>query len=317
MLPLLVASPAFAQRSPQDIASARQLYNDGEALRDKGDLKGALEKFKAAHALGDTPITGLELCKTHRALNQPVEAREACLSVGRIGPIKEESQRSKDARTESAKIAEEEKPKIGSIKLKITGVPAGFTPTVQIDGNDIPAVALSAARPVDPGSHIVSARVGNGAETKQSVDTKEGENKEVEVAVQPPPPDEKPQPVVGPAGTTNQPPPPEQHKSSFPTVMYIIGGAGVLIGTVGGIVAISDKGDLKDSCTNNICGRTDWDKLDSARTWGTVSTVSFVLGGAALVIGLIGQLASSSSSTGSTPPPSKLGLGLGGLNGSF
>ena len=101
--------------SAQDIASARQLYNDGEALRDKGDLKGALEKFKAAHALGDTPITGLELCKTHRALHQPVEAREACLSVGRIGPIKEEAQRSKDARTESAKIArDEEKPKIGN-----------------------------------------------------------------------------------------------------------------------------------------------------------------------------------------------------------
>src|SRR3954462_3241663 len=78
------ASPAFAQRSAADIETARQLYNQGVDMRDKGDLRGALEKLKAAHALGNTPITGVELCKTHAALAQPVEAREVCLGVGRI-----------------------------------------------------------------------------------------------------------------------------------------------------------------------------------------------------------------------------------------
>src|SRR5262245_49543355 len=54
-------SSAAAQRTAQDIESARQLYNQGIALRDQGDLKGALEKFRAAHALGNTPVTGIEL----------------------------------------------------------------------------------------------------------------------------------------------------------------------------------------------------------------------------------------------------------------
>ena len=83
-----VPRSALAQRSAADIESARQLYSQGVDLRDKGDLKGALEKFKAAHALGNTPITGIELCRTHAALAQPVEAREACLGVGRIAPMR-------------------------------------------------------------------------------------------------------------------------------------------------------------------------------------------------------------------------------------
>src|SRR5689334_14406679 len=84
---------ARAQRTAADIESARQLYNQGIELRDKGDMKGALEKFRAAHALGNTPLTGIELCKTHAALKQPVEAREICLGVARIPPTAQETSR--------------------------------------------------------------------------------------------------------------------------------------------------------------------------------------------------------------------------------
>ena len=104
---MIGGSPAYAQRSATDLESARQLYNQGVQLRDMGDLKGALEKLKAAHALGNTPITGLELCKTHAALVQPVEAREVCLGVARIPPLAGETPRSQDARSEAGRIAEE------------------------------------------------------------------------------------------------------------------------------------------------------------------------------------------------------------------
>src|SRR5690606_27203790 len=76
---LSAPATALAQRTAQDIESARQLYNQGIELRDKGDLRGALDKLRAAHALGNTPITGIELCRTYAALRQPVEAREVCL----------------------------------------------------------------------------------------------------------------------------------------------------------------------------------------------------------------------------------------------
>src|SRR4051794_34127905 len=136
---LLVATgPAYAQRSATDIESARQLYNQGIQLRDMGDLKGALEKLKAAHALGNTPITGVDLCKTHAVLNQPVEAREVCLGVARIPPLAGETAHSQDARNEAARVAEEQTPKIALVRLHITGVPQGREPTVLVDGATVP-----------------------------------------------------------------------------------------------------------------------------------------------------------------------------------
>ncbi len=325
LLVLGVSGSAHAQRTAQDIASARQLYNEGIELRDKGDMKGALEKFKAAHALGNTPITGLDLCRTYSALKQPVEARETCLGVGRIPLLAEESPRSKDARNDAARLAEAERPKIGSIRLKITGVPEGWQPTVTVDGATVPPVALNEPRAVNPGVHAIVAKVGSGPETRATLETREGETKDIELAVQPPPEGETPQPV-GPAPST--PPPPPQKKNTFATVSFAIAGVAGVVGTVAGLAAISGKSDLDKDCTSKICGRDQWPALDSAKTWGNVSTAFFIIGGAALGAGLVSTLASGSSK--SPPRAAKapkaaskitvapvLGVGGAGFHGSF
>ncbi|MDF2696508.1 MAG: hypothetical protein K0S65_4891 [Labilithrix sp.] len=318
LLVLGLPATASAQRTAQDIASARQLYNEGIELRDKGDMKGALEKFKAAHALGNTPLTGIELCRTHAALAQPVEAREVCLGVGRIAPLPEESQRSKDARNDAARLAEAERSKIGSIRLKITGVPAGWQPTVVVDGAVVPAAALNEPRAVNPGVHSITAKVGNGPETRATLETHEGETRDLEIGVQPPPEGEKPGPAAG-TGAAPITAPPKKKSNTFATASFAIAGISAVIGTVAGLTAMSGEGDLEDECRQKICGRDQWDALDSARTWGNVSTAFFILGGVALGAGLVSTLASSSSKSASTTikVTPVLGLGGAGVHGSF
>lgn len=323
---------ALAQRTAADIESARQLYNEGIALRDKGDFKGALDKFKAAHALGNTPITGLELCKTHASVNQPVEAREVCLSVARIPPLAGETARSQEARSEAARVADEVKARIAGLRIRVTGVPAGWQPTVTVDGLAVPPAAIGQPRAVNPGVHTITARVGSGGETRATLELKEGESRDLDLAVQPPPADEPP-PPVGPAPVgQGQPPPPKERKGSgLATVGFAVAGVGAAIGVVGGLVAISGKNELDDACPpapngTKTCGADDHDTLDSARTWGTVSTVSFVVAGVGLVAGLVGTL-SSRSSTGAVSPPTRtapapritpvLGLGGAGIHGTF
>ena len=302
---LVAVTPAFASaqgRTAADIESARQLYNQGIELRDKGDMKGALEKFRAAHALGNTPVTGVELCKAHAALKQPVEAREICLGVARIPPTAQETGRSQEARSEAAKIAEEQKPKIGSIRIKLTGVPKGREPTVTVDGVSIPPAALNEPRAVNAGTHQITAKVGNGAETRATMETKEGENRDLELTVQPPPEgDTGPDPVVGPGPG---PTPPPEKKSSVPTVLIAVGGVAATIGVISGLVAISGEGKLDDKCPQKKCGTNDHDQLDSALAWSWVSTVSFVVAAGALGAGFV-TMATSSSSKGSLPPPTK------------
>lgn len=321
---LVLGSPsaARAQRTAEDIASARQLYNEGIELRDKGDMKGALEKFKAAHALGNTPITGVELCRTYAALEQPIEARETCLGVGRIAPLPEESQRSTDARHDAARLAEAERVRIGSIRLRITGVPAGWQPTVTVDGHAIPPAALHEPRAVNPGIHTIVAKLGGGPETLAMLETRAGEARDLELAVQPPPVGEEPADAV-PVPSPSPPP----SKNTFATASFVIAGTAAFAGTIAGLVAMSGEGDLDKACQSKICGRDQWDALDSAETWGNVSTASFVVAGVALGAGLVSTLTSRSSkparAAGAPGPVPKvtvtpvLGLGAAGVHGSF
>ncbi len=325
---MLLPAVASAQRTAQDIESARQLYNQGMNLKEKGDLPGALEKLRAAHALGNTPVTGLELCRVHAALEQPVEAREICLGVSRIPPLAQETQRSQEARAEATRLAESEKPKIGALRLKVTGVPPGFAPTVVVDGATVPLAALGEPRAVNPGTHTVSARVGSGVETKATLETREGELRDVELIVQAPPPDERPAPPVG-AQPETSPPGPREKKESHPlvTVGLAVTGVGALVGTLAGVIAMSKEGDLSDKCIGKNCGRELHDELDSAKTWGNVSTAFFIVGGIGLGTSLIAMLAASSTKSASTPAKTRvastphitpvLGLGGAGIHGSF
>ncbi len=296
---LQVAAPAHAQRSATDIESARQLYNQGVQLRDLGDLKGALEKLKAAHALGNTPITGLDLCKTHAALAQPVEAREVCLGVARIPPLAGETARSQDARNEAGRVAEEMKPKIANVRLHLTGVPPNREPTVLVDGSAVPAAALTEARAVNPGRHEISAKVGRGAESKTAFDLAPGESKSITLPVQVAPDD----PGPDPAYPGRERPPPPQRANSLAVAGFIVGGVGVGVGAISGIVALASKPGLDKSCTNQICGTEDHAALDRARRWGDVSTVAFIVGGVGVLVGLYATLIAPKTTAQSLPDP--------------
>jgi hypothetical protein len=183
-----VAPVASAQQAPSaiDLAQARPLLNEAFELREKGDLAGALERFKAAHSLAETPITGTELGRTYMAVGKLVEARETLLSVARIPRRSAETERSVAARAESAQLAEQLRPRIPSVIIKVTGVPEASV-TVTIDGATIPADALAAPRFLDPGSHALAA-TSAGREAALNVELKEGEVREVVLKIDLPAP---------------------------------------------------------------------------------------------------------------------------------
>jgi hypothetical protein len=180
------ARPAFAQsRSAGDVAQARELMNQGKALREKGDLPGAVEKLKAADALIHTPITAIELGRTYALVGKLVESREAFLSIARIPVTPEETARSAAARTESEKLAEQVRPRIPSLNIRVTGVSPSDTVVFTMDGAAIPTEALAAPRLVNPGSHALVARSTAGGKAEASVDLKEGETRNVELKIVP------------------------------------------------------------------------------------------------------------------------------------
>src|SRR5260370_21265901 len=188
---VLSAEVAFGQSQPSSsaIAHARELFNQGLHQRDDGDVKGALEKFKGAYTLAQTPLTALELGRTYMQLGKLVEARETFLSIARIPVWPEETARSRAARNQSAPLADDLRMRLANRTIRITGVP-GSAVGVTIDGAAVPTEALAVPRPVNPGAHEVIAKAAEGAATEERVDLKEGEAREVQlkVVVAPAPP---------------------------------------------------------------------------------------------------------------------------------
>lgn len=315
----VLAAPRAAWAQPAasaaDLETARELIVKGRELRDKGDLAGALEKLRAAHALAHTPITGIELARTHVALKQPLEARDVCLGIGRMPVTREETARSKEARDEAAKIAEEMRPKIASITVKVKA-PADRAVVVKVDDVVVPVAGLE-GRKVNPGKHVVTARIDEGPEARATLELPEGGAKEIALEPEVPKTVAK-KPDEGPLVPKPDEWVEEKHLSPLVPIGFAVGAAGVAVGSVAGILAISKKADL--SCGDNReCRDTAASDLTTARTMADVSTVAFVVGGVGAAVGVVGLLSPSTVRVrkGSlTIEPFVAGTG-GGIHGTF
>jgi hypothetical protein len=316
--------------SAVDVAQARELFNAAMDLREKGNATLALEKFRAAHALAVTPITGLELGRTYMALGKLVEARETFLSVARIAPEREETSRSTAARKASADFAEQLRPRIPSLVVHIIGVPEDSV-AVTIDGASVPTAALVAPRLVDPGSHRVVAATTSGGNAETTIELKEGETRNVELKIvltggTPPPA------VVAPPAAARTSPPiqaPAESTQATPASTGLgplayggfgVAAVGIVAGTVTGVMSLSRASAVKNACDGMVCPRSVDGDLSSGRALGTVSTISFAVAGAGAVAGVIGLLIRPHQEQAPTEQAwvvPWIGAGSAGLSGEF
>lgn len=323
-------STALAQPSAGDIAEARDLYNQGLRLRDKGDLAGAVDKLRAANDLASTPITGLELGRAYAATGKLVEARETFLSVGRLPVSRQESPRSAAARKDAAQLAEQLRARIPTLAVSVQGAGSDSV-TVTIDGNGVPTEALLAPRPVDPGAHDVVATSANGGKATAHVEVKEGDSPTVQLTLTggaPPAatpsaastqPKEAPPP--GPASPPPFAPPPS---SSGIRPVLIFGGfglaaAGAIVGGITGGLAMSKASSVKNACSGLTCPTSVDGDLSSGRTMGTVSTVAFIAAGVGAAVGVVGLVLAPPAHEEGAPPTAWLtpwvGPGAAGMSG--
>ena len=310
---------ASAETSASDLESARELYKQGKELRAAGDIKGALEKFKAGHALGQTPVTGLELGRAHMDLAQLVEAREVFLSIARLPVQSDEGEKSAGARTEAAQLADQLRPRIPTLTVKIIGAPAGTPPVVTVDGVTIPVAAIGAPRKLNPGSHEVTAKSTGTLEQRATVDLKEGESKELPLTLS-----------ASAAPETLPAKPPAEGASSGADagstktnpLVYVgfgVGAVGVATGSITGLMALSRASKVDAACGGKlVCPPSAKADVTAGRTLGTVSTIAFIVGGAGVALGVYGLLkpVKTSPRAGLVVHP-EIGAGWAGLTGSF
>jgi hypothetical protein len=249
---------------------------EGRARRERNDLKGALESFRAADALMHVTTTGLELARAQAALGQLVEARDTIRQVLRVPAKDNEPKPFADARVNAQTLDDDLAARIPGIRIVVTDAPEGTRVTV--DGVAIPPEALSVPFKVNPGHHVIAAS-GSTGDAQQEVDVAERAVKMVTLHLPPgaaPPPVAEAPPPVAPSGTRR-------------ILMYGgfgLAGAGLAVGAVAGVMSLSATSSAKGQCIDTHCPRSAQADIDSASTSATVSTIGFIVAGAGLALGV-------------------------------
>jgi hypothetical protein len=304
--PSLAAGP-----TPEQIATARELYKQGADALDALDAKTAVEKLVAAWALVQTPVIGFDLARAQMAVGHLVEAREAALAVSRLPAVPTETARSTQARTQSQEMADAIAPRIAHLTVKVTGLAPDQDAVIKLDGAIVPREALTVAHQVNPGAHTATIILPDGQKREETITLAEGAKSELVLETPTPlPPTEKPPPLVI-APTTTTAPPPEKQRPISPIVWIGVGvtGAGLAIGAIAGAFALSEAGAVRDRCTlviglDHVCSQADAGHLSSASTSATISTVGFIgagIGVGIIVTGLILTVTHTSKSARLTP----------------
>lgn len=289
----LASASGHAQPSAAQKETARGLMAEGRELREQGDLPSALARFMAADALMGVPTTGYEVATTQADLGKLVEARETLRRVLALPQSPEDPEPFNVARNKARVLEQRLQGRIGALDFLVSGAGASEAMVVTVDGETVPVAALDVPFRVNPGKHVVVARAG-AREARAEVEALESKTVTVELALAAGATDsglgvaEDPVAAVPPAAPPRVNEPAPASRPGLPLVTYVAGGvgvAGVLLGSVTGLLAISNKNAAAAHCVDGDCPPSTWNDLDRARSMATVSTVGFVVGVVGLVAG--------------------------------
>jgi hypothetical protein len=302
--------------SAQDLETARHLFNEGNDLKDKGDLKGALERYLAADELAHTTVTRLEVGKTHLALGKLARAYETFMSVSKIPEDPKDSLNVKNARADASLLATDLFPRVPSITFRLgDDEPATGDASFEIDGAVRTDAKLGAPILLDPGTHIAVVHVANRPERRVTINAHEGEKQVVVLTYELP----KPKQSATPKSVVADP-------SITSTQILVYGGfgvaaAGLVAGTVTGIITLARAPSLRASCPGGRCPPEVHEERASVTRLGNVSNLAFIIAGCGALAGTIGFLQAPSSSEAAPSPRVQvspfIGLGIIGMEGKF
>jgi hypothetical protein len=221
----------------------------------------------------------------------------------------------KTKQAERARVATEERTRLEvSVPRIAVQLPDGSPPGVVVERDDVVlgGPMLGAAIPVNPGDHIVRARMPDGRTSEQKVTADAGTSRRV-VATLPGP---VPEPTRAPAATTAiaEPAPPlaapPAHAShrAWTFIALGVGAAGVAVAAGTGAVALAKTSTVGAECNaqGRCTSQTGVDAGNAARGLANVETVALVVAGAALAASLVLAL---TEPKGARP---KVGVGIRG-----
>lgn len=324
---LVLPRGAFAQ-SEADRATARNLAAEGHTALRTQDCVTAEDRFRRADALVHAPTLVVEHARALICLKRFVEAQERLGLVMREGVSENAPWVWKKALQDASKLLEEVAPKVGWITINVSGP---GEPTVLVDGVQVPVAALGVRRAIDPGTRHISASAPGYISKELAVTMPEGAERAVTLELRADPsqaPSAQPAQRKSRQAPDPSPAVPPKKRSKWPAYTALgLGGAGLVVGTVSGIIALGKRSDLKAlGCTGGSCPRNlDSPLQDQWLRYGTISGVGFGVAVVGTGVGVWLLLTNSGGATTQEAKPTAkaarvlpyAGLGEFGLTGVF
>ncbi len=194
---------------------------------------------------------------------------------------------------------------------------------VSVDGKLVAERLDGRPWPIDPGPRLLrfEHRSGKVLE-KRLLLTQTHKNRRIKVDFSTV---DSAKPSGTPAQTSDprKPDPPDRPRRLSPLIYagFSIAGAGLLVGTITGVVALNKIDGIKESCAEGLCPTEQQDEFRQGATIAHVSTISFITAGAGAAMGLLGLLTTDWSDDNEQPVGFKVQPLLGptviGLRGVF
>lgn len=287
---VLVTGPVYGEpQGSERAATAEALFRQGKALMDEGSYESACPKLEASHRMDPAVGTLLNLAICLEKTNKTASAWANYLRAAGMARVRGQVDREQYAREQAAAL----EPRLTRIAFAVDelAIVDGFV--VKRDGIVQESTTWATESPVDPGTLVITASAPGKNEWRTTVEVSgEGKTFTIDIPVlEDAPPEPAPTPVdpVVPAQVQPTPPPTpvSSNGDTQRTVGIIVGGvglAGLAVGTVFGLQARS-KWNSAD-CPSNLCkSEGDQTRAQDAKQFATMSTWSFVAGGALMATG--------------------------------
>ncbi len=303
--------------------TATVLFDEGRKLMAAHDYAGACPKFAESQRLAPSGGTLINLAECYERAGQTASA------WGTWKDVAARANAAGKADVEQKAVARATALEPTLARLIVTVASASDVPglTVKRDGVILGHAEFGLAIPVDPGDHVVVAAAPGKRDFSAHVEVA-AKQSDARITVSLPN-EEAPGPTAGSAAAnpaSGAPlPPPRLESATSPSngstqralgwVGIGVGAAGLAVGSLFGLTAISDSNQAKsDGCAGKVCtgspaGVTETNNAIKA---ANASTVAFVVGGVLAAAGLVVVL--TAPSAGGVHAAPAVGQGYAGLS---
>ncbi len=282
-LSLSAGSGARAQ-TKQELDAARKLFQEGMALSAANNCSAALTKYRAVANVKMTAQVAFNIAECEERLGKLVSA------LGNYRLAASQAQGDPKAKDVATRVADRIDALDARIpKLTIKRGKGADVAVIELDGSELGAAQLSAATPVDPGSHTVVSKIGGKEASNDTVVIAEKETKTFEVKIEAPVAKvEAPEAVPIPPDPNSDKPPPAGRSKAPGAVVLGVGGVGVVLGVTFMVLRGGALSDLETQCGGDTsCPPSAKSTSDKGRLYTGLAEGGFVLGAVGIVTGIV------------------------------